>query len=278
MWSFDSEEKARLCNIKNLIVLAMADGTVHPNELALIATIAERDDISEDRVRNILAGKEKVEFTVPEDDETKLIYLKDMVYVMMVDGEIDDKELAWCKIVADQFGFRQEVIDALILDIVEELKQGFAEQTSNSSFLSNLLSGSNSPTKGEYIFHSNTHQRYENGNPVKGEQVGCNRDVVIEKNISGNVGYSVKIVVPNAEGSFFGTPMSTKPMKIERTTSRTIELRGYGYDRNAVSMGVPMSDASFESYGMTLYHNGSEIQKCTLHMFDRNVDIEYYIK
>ena len=201
-----------------------------------------------------------------------------MVYVMMVDGEIDEKELAWCKMVAIQFGYRHEVIDALILDIMEEIKQGIEKEVNKDAFLSGLLSGSNSPSEGEYTFHSNTHQRYENGSPVKGEQVGCNRDVVIEKNISGNIGYSVKIVVPDAEGSFFGTPMSTKPMKVVRATGRTIELCGYGYDRNAVAMGVPISDASFEAYGMTIYHNGSEIQKCTLHMLDRNVDIEYYIK
>lgn len=145
-------------------------------------------------------------------------------------------------------------------------------------FLSDLLAGSNSPMNGKHIFHSNTHQRYENGIPVKGEQIGCNRDVVIEKNISGNMGYSIKIVNPDAQSSFFGMPMSTKPMKIVKTNSGTISLRGYGYDKNAVSMGVSINDASFESYGMTIYHNGNSIEKCTLHMFDRNVDIEYYIK
>ncbi len=34
------------------------------------------------------------------------------------------------------------------------------------------------------------------------------------------------------------------------------------------------SDSLF-NYGLTIYHPGGMIQKITLHMFDKNVDIEY---
>lgn len=67
MWSYDSEEKARLCNIKHLIVLAMADGKVKPSEIAVIAAVAKRDNISEDRINRILDGQEVVEQAIPND-------------------------------------------------------------------------------------------------------------------------------------------------------------------------------------------------------------------
>ena len=70
--------------------------------------------------------------------------------------------------------------------------------------------------------------------------------------------------------------MSTKPMKIVDYSDKIVHMRGYGYDNNAVAMGIPPREASFEDYGLSIYHDGNEIEKCVLHMFDRNVDIEYY--
>lgn len=144
------------------------------------------------------------------------------------------------------------------------------------SFLHEMLKGSNNPPMGELKFSSNTHQRYESGNPVKGEQRNCHRDIIITRNISGNIGYSVKIMNADAPNSFFGVTMSTKPMKVVEYFNGIVHMRGYGYDNNAVAMGIPKREASFEDYGLSIYHNGNEIEKCVLHMFDRDVDIEYY--
>ena len=142
-----------------------------------------------------------------------------------------------------------------------------------------LINGDNNPQSGSITFHSNTHQRYESGEPTRGEQVGCHRDVVIEKNISGGIGYSVTVNNPDAvPGSWGATPMGTKPMKIVSSANGRVEMRGYGYDRTAVAMGIPMNAATFENYSMTVYHNGTSITHCVIHMLDRNVDIDYYIK
>ena len=146
------------------------------------------------------------------------------------------------------------------------------------NILESLIKGTNSPIQGELVFRSNVHQRYENGEPVRGEQVGCHRDVKIEKNISGHEGYSVTIYNADAPNSFFGVTMGTKPMKIVDVSTDKVELEGFGYDMNALTMGVPRSDASFANYAMTVYFKGHNISHCTLHMLDRNVDIDYYVK
>ena len=123
MYLFKSkEEKARLSNIKNLIALAMADGKVERSELAAIAAVAERDNIDEKEIKKILEGKDKVKFVVPETNSEKIRFLQDMVALMMIDGNIDDNEFALCKLVAIDFGYRHEVIDAMILDIIASLK------------------------------------------------------------------------------------------------------------------------------------------------------------
>lgn len=123
MYLFKSKEKkARLSNIKNLIALAMADGKVERSELAAIAAVAERDNIDEKEIKKILEGKDKVKFVVPETNSEKIRFLQDMVALMMIDGNIDDNEFALCKLVAIDFGYRHEVIDAMILDIIASLK------------------------------------------------------------------------------------------------------------------------------------------------------------
>lgn len=157
----------------------------------------------------------------------------------------------------------------------ERLIEFYPLQVSDS-FLLEMLKGSNNPPMGELKFSSNTHQRYEKSNPVKGEQRNCHRDIIITRNISGNIGYSVKIMNADAPNSFFGVTMSTKPMKVVESSNGIVHMRGYGYDNNAVAMGISPREASFEDYGLSIYHNGNEIVKCVLHMFDRNVDIEYY--
>lgn len=160
-----------------------------------------------------------------------------------------------------------------------QLDEVVETQTPSKDILHSLLEGSNNPPEGKTVFQSNTHQRYENGTPTRGEQVGCHRDIVIEKNISGGIGYTVSVENPDAmPGSWGATPMGTKPMKVLAAVNGKIELRGYGYDRTAVAMGIPMSDATFENYGMTIYHNGHDITHCVLHMIERNVDIDYYVK
>ena len=142
-----------------------------------------------------------------------------------------------------------------------------------------LFNGDNNPPKGKLSFRSNTHQRYENGTPVLVEQINCNREIIIEKNISGDIGYTVSINNPDGiPGTWGATPMGGKKMKIVSVTSNKIEMRGYGYDTMAVAMGIPMDAASFENYGITLYHDGQDITRCILHKIANNVDIDYYNK
>ena len=54
-----------------------------------------------------------------------------------------------------------------------------------------------------------------------------------------------------------------------------VELRGCGYDENALAMGAPLEAASFENYGIVLMIENDEIVRIQLNMFDRNISIVY---
>lgn len=131
-----------------------------------------------------------------------------------------------------------------------------------------LLSGNNNPQKGQIIFDSSDHIRFQNGQNVSGHNYGCNRRIVIEKNIEGYEGYSISTYNMDGIHPLWGNniQMSPKRMKIRSVNDNVVELRGYGFD----AMG-----ASFSDYGILLLIENNEIQRVQLNMYDRNVSILY---
>ena len=69
--------------------------------------------------------------------------------------------------------------------------------------------------------------------------------------------------------------MAPKRMRIISTSENVVELRGYGYDENALALGASLSDASFASYGVVLLIEDTEIKRIQLNMYDRNISIVY---
>lgn len=116
------KKKAAKTHIKSLLAVAAADGNAEPKELLLIAAVAAREGIKQTEFEELLRGNSDFKFTQPETEEKKIQYLRDMVSIMMVDGDINKNEMAICKLVALEFGFVPSVIEALILSIIAELK------------------------------------------------------------------------------------------------------------------------------------------------------------
>lgn len=126
-----------------------------------------------------------------------------------------------------------------------------------------------------FTFKSNCHQRYENGTPVKGLQE-CLRTVSVVKNTNGcpgyrlqpGVGYIVKIYNDD-----LGKPnMSDKPMKVVRKTETSVELRGYPIEAQTP---FGWQEVDYSVYGLIVYYKNGQVDKCVLHMYDRNVRLEY---
>lgn len=129
-----------------------------------------------------------------------------------------------------------------------------------------------------FVFNSNQHQRYEQGNAVMGEQNHV-RTVRVEKNISGCKGYKLKpgrgyiIKIYNDD---LGKPnMSDKPMDLISLTNEKAIFRGFPVE--AMSP-FGWQEVDYRDYGLTVYYTDGEVSRCVLHMYDRNVDIEYRLK
>lgn len=113
----------RLSHIKNLVALSMADGKFEKSELLAIAAICSREGVDEREIERCIKDPSSIDFYPPSDDNKKNQYLKDMVCLMMCDGNIDKTELVVCKLTAEALGFKNEVIDAMIMDIIDELRK-----------------------------------------------------------------------------------------------------------------------------------------------------------
>lgn len=121
-----------------------------------------------------------------------------------------------------------------------------------------------------FEFESSDHIRYENKQKVSGPHGGARRMIKVQDNITGNDGFTVTVYNMDGDHPVWqnNVQMAPKQMKIESRTNDKISLRGYGLD----NMGF-----SFKDYGLTIHLQQNQISKCTLHMFDRNVDIEYLV-
>ena len=115
------QEQQRLGQLKNLVMLAAADDRLTDSEMAVLLAVATRENITPDQFNEVIDNPESVTITLPEDEETKLAYLRDMVAMMMIDGELDEHELAICKIYAMALGYRGSIVDGMIAGVIDQL-------------------------------------------------------------------------------------------------------------------------------------------------------------
>jgi hypothetical protein len=128
----------------------------------------------------------------------------------------------------------------------------------------------------DLVLKSTHHQRYQNGVPVMGSQC-CNRTIKIENKVFKEM-FNGLDVTPK-EGFLvtmwnMDTPVPTqqmqpKLMELAADMGDKIELRGVRLQ----AMGVVAYDN--KDYAITLHLRNRNVVKCTLHLLDRGVDIEY---
>jgi hypothetical protein len=133
-----------------------------------------------------------------------------------------------------------------------------------------------------FILKSPEHLRYENGKQVSVPQVGAARAVQVEPNVNGCEGYNIKggegfiVTVYNLDGNHpvwnSNVQMTPKPMKVVSQSTDKIVLRGYQLKAMSPFGWIDFNGAD---YGLSIFLKNGQVDKCTLHMHDRNIDIEY---
>ena len=145
-WFRTQKEKASLSNLKNLVMLSIADGEIDDLEKHVIALVAARDNASVEDFDKFLKGEKNIENVIPKTEEEKLRHLKDLVLLMVVDGRITHKELEIVESTANAYGYSDEIydiIEAIISDIPlpNELKDNLRKQLEGSSIYNHMDEG-----------------------------------------------------------------------------------------------------------------------------------------
>lgn len=122
----NKKDQQRLGQLKNLVMLASADEKMTDSELAVLLAVASREKLTPEEFNKVIDDPDSVPITLPEDEDTKLEYLRDMVAMMMIDGELDEREMTICKLYAIALGYRSSIVDGMIAGIVDQLD---AEET-----------------------------------------------------------------------------------------------------------------------------------------------------
>ncbi len=66
----------------------------------------------------IVEKPESISFKVPDNFNEKIEQLYHMVMIMTVDGKTHKNEIALCKLTAMKLGFKPEIIDKMVTDII----------------------------------------------------------------------------------------------------------------------------------------------------------------
>ena len=123
-WFEGQASKEKKTAVANAIAVMTADGKIDNSELKLLAAICARVGLSEKKTKEVLANPGKVKFTVPKTREERVRQLIDMVFMMMVDGKIDRREMDVCMTLASRMGFPSSVIPKMMADLIAAIQRG----------------------------------------------------------------------------------------------------------------------------------------------------------
>ncbi len=125
--------------LKQLFCIALADSHLDQREEEYLLYTAEKMGISDNEFDSIKNAPDKVNMVIPDNYYLRFRMIFDFVWMMMIDGEIDPREIIVCKQMVDQLDFRSGIVDDLVEHINYHLSCGISPEHTFSKFEEMLL-------------------------------------------------------------------------------------------------------------------------------------------
>jgi uncharacterized tellurite resistance protein B-like protein len=109
-----NESNKRKSHIRNLLAVAISDGTFDRKELELIYQIASNYNMNREEVDAIKNEKELVPFSQPSSKKVKILQVYDLVKLMLADNKIHVNEIKLCRSFAKKLNLVPDIVDGLI--------------------------------------------------------------------------------------------------------------------------------------------------------------------
>lgn len=128
MAQLEPTKRAQLAHVVNLISLAMVDGSISKEEKSVLYNVSEALGLTDEEfefcVKTAEESNGKVIIEVPESDDEKTFYLKNLTLMMMSDGQLEDSEKEYIKFIAEKFGYDgDKALEILINSVYQEIKK-----------------------------------------------------------------------------------------------------------------------------------------------------------
>lgn len=122
-WFESGKTKIRKSHIKNLISLAFSDAEIDKHELDLLVEISSRWGLTPIELGEIWQNPLKIKFMPPKTMEESVQQLLDLIFMMMIDGKIKEREMDFCKIIAPHLGFPPSAIDGIVNTVIDGINR-----------------------------------------------------------------------------------------------------------------------------------------------------------
>jgi uncharacterized tellurite resistance protein B-like protein len=113
----------RLDHLKNLVVMAAADGSLSEQEISLLIDRCSELGLSEEDLEKAisfaLSGDAKLRFPIDRAEQNKM--LADLIRMMAADGKLSEIEKRLFALAAAKMGVEREELDAIIDRLVGRL-------------------------------------------------------------------------------------------------------------------------------------------------------------
>ena len=123
------EQVKNLGIFQNLYLVAAANGHISPEEQEFLLEVAHNLGLSQAEVDEVMDRYPDLDFVIPEDREEAFFSLKNLVYMMIVDGEIDAQEYALCLRFAGEIGLGKAEIEGILNEYEALRREREAQQS-----------------------------------------------------------------------------------------------------------------------------------------------------
>lgn len=105
-WEFlmSRKRKGRLCLLRDLVLLAYADGGLCAEEVEFISRFCRAEGLDLQLIDVLSQMPRKVRDVYPREREDGLRYMGMLVQLALVDGPCCEKEMEYCRVVAGKLG------------------------------------------------------------------------------------------------------------------------------------------------------------------------------
>lgn len=104
----------KLEHFRNLVALSAADGRIEEIERSTLLRIATNQHIPADRVNIMLSKAGEYAYLIPQNVKERESQLHEMIDLALIDGILDESELALITMVAEKLQFTREELNALL--------------------------------------------------------------------------------------------------------------------------------------------------------------------